>query len=114
MSIFGDMFEDEADRPSKHAGPAGARNGGSLDLKIPPSPRLSSGLCGIYNQGATCYLNSLLQTLIMTPEFRGMQSNILHDGVLLLQIQSIFQCQSLQNQEGQCQHYNRPGPGEVK
>lgn len=26
--------------------------------------------CGLSNQGATCYLNSLMQTLYMTPEFR--------------------------------------------
>ena len=38
---------------------------------MPLSPRLSCGFCGIFNQGATCYLNSLLQTLFMTPEFRG-------------------------------------------
>jgi ubiquitin carboxyl-terminal hydrolase 47 len=26
---------------------------------------------GLSNQGATCYMNSLLQTLYMTPEFRA-------------------------------------------
>eukprot|EP01084_Bolivina_argentea_P052315 96099_1 len=30
----------------------------------------SSGYVGLANQGATCYLNSLLQCLYMTPEFR--------------------------------------------
>jgi ubiquitin carboxyl-terminal hydrolase 47 len=29
-----------------------------------------TGFAGLSNQGATCYLNSLLQTLFMTPEFR--------------------------------------------
>eukprot|EP00048_Salpingoeca_helianthica_P014812 m.223684 g.223684 ORF g.223684 m.223684 type:complete len:1224 (+) comp16297_c0_seq1:475-4146(+) len=34
--------------------------------------RLSdTGFVGLANQGATCYLNSLLQTLFMTPEFRN-------------------------------------------
>jgi len=29
-----------------------------------------SGLCGLINQGNTCYMNSLIQTLHHTPEFR--------------------------------------------
>jgi len=40
-------------------------------LTPPPRPRYQCGLAGINNQGATCYLNSLLQTLLFTPEFRG-------------------------------------------
>jgi len=34
--------------------------------------RPSHGLVGLKNQGATCYLNSLIQTLYLTPEFRRM------------------------------------------
>lgn len=39
-------------------------------LPQPPAKRAKCGLCGISNQGATCYLNSLLQTLFFTTEFR--------------------------------------------
>eukprot|EP00667_Euglena_gracilis_P001133 EG_transcript_1133 len=34
-------------------------------------PKSSTGFVGLKNQGGTCYLNSLLQTLFMTPEFRA-------------------------------------------
>jgi len=34
--------------------------------------RPNHGLAGLKNQGATCYLNSLFQTLYLTPEFRKM------------------------------------------
>ncbi|KAI0222462.1 Ubiquitin carboxyl-terminal hydrolase 40 [Lamellibrachia satsuma] len=61
-----DLFE-EVD-----AGPASVTPGpGSRTAIVPPlPPRRSTRLAGIYNLGATCYLNSLLQTLLMTPEFR--------------------------------------------
>ena len=37
----------------------------------PPDGRGSSGFVGLKNQGATCYLNSLIQALYMTPELRS-------------------------------------------
>ena len=67
MSIFGDLFGDEEEGYASPIGPVNKINAGS----IPHPPRPSNGLCGIYNQGATCYMNSLLQTLLYTPEFRG-------------------------------------------
>ena len=40
-------------------------------LKAPPKPRCGTGFVGLKNQGATCYMNSLLQAQFMTPEFRN-------------------------------------------
>jgi ubiquitin C-terminal hydrolase len=34
-------------------------------------PKSKTGFVGLSNQGATCYLNSLIQTLYMTPELRS-------------------------------------------
>lgn len=62
--MFGSLFDDER--------PVGVMtNVHTLAVPRPPNRRLLCGLSGIENQGATCYLNSLLQTLLYTPEFRG-------------------------------------------
>ncbi|XP_051941258.1 ubiquitin carboxyl-terminal hydrolase 40 isoform X1 [Hippocampus zosterae] len=70
--MFGNLFEEGGNE-----GEAGvsvfSTTGGARFVKAgdePPSPRGRSKLCGIRNQGGTCYLNSLLQTLLFTPEFR--------------------------------------------
>lgn len=36
-----------------------------------PEKKSSTGFAGLSNQGATCYMNSLIQGLYMTPEFRS-------------------------------------------
>lgn len=40
-------------------------------FSITATSRPSSGFVGLVNQAMTCYLNSLLQALYMTPEFRN-------------------------------------------
>lgn len=49
-----------------------------------------TGLVGIANQGATCYLNSLIQTLLFTPELRGKGSNRSDSSVSYSRIQKPF------------------------
>ncbi|GIY64550.1 ubiquitin carboxyl-terminal hydrolase 40 [Caerostris darwini] len=61
--MFGSLFDDD-----RTAGVMTSVH--SLTIPKPPNRRLPCGLSGIENQGATCYLNSLLQTLLFTPEFR--------------------------------------------
>ncbi|XP_012878329.1 PREDICTED: ubiquitin carboxyl-terminal hydrolase 40 [Dipodomys ordii] len=66
--MFGDLFEEDYSSVSNnHYG-----KGKNLKTKTlePPAPREFTNLSGIRNQGGTCYLNSLLQTLHFTPEFR--------------------------------------------
>jgi len=64
--MFGDLFEEDGDGYMSTPG-TGVKGRESE----PPPPRGKVKLCGIKNQGGTCYLNSLIQTLLFTPEFRG-------------------------------------------
>ena len=66
------LFDEEASDLQSKPGSSEER---SSRVPRPPAPRNSSGLCGLSNLGATCYLNSLLQTLHFTPEFRGAPDN---------------------------------------
>jgi hypothetical protein len=59
--------------------------------------RVKTTYVGLRNQGATCYLNSLLQTLFMTPEFRSAlfswrssSSSLCAETCLPLQLQRLF------------------------
>ncbi|KAM5228686.1 ubiquitin carboxyl-terminal hydrolase 40 [Ctenodactylus gundi] len=66
--MFGDLFEEDYSSVSNN------QYGKGKKVKAkplePPAPREFTNLSGIRNQGGTCYLNSLLQTLHFTPEFR--------------------------------------------
>ncbi|XP_049596630.1 ubiquitin carboxyl-terminal hydrolase 40 [Syngnathus scovelli] len=66
--MFGNLFEEDGDEAEGAFSSGGTRVAKAGDE--PPAPRGRSKLCGIRNQGGTCYLNSLLQTLLFTPEFR--------------------------------------------
>nr|XP_058972797.1 ubiquitin carboxyl-terminal hydrolase 40-like [Pocillopora verrucosa] len=68
--MFGSLFEtDEEGSKNSKSGTTG-RVSKQNKLNWPPQPRGVTGICGLQNQGATCYLNSLLQTLFFIPEFR--------------------------------------------
>ncbi|XP_030211861.1 ubiquitin carboxyl-terminal hydrolase 40 [Gadus morhua] len=65
--MFGCLFEEEEEAGfSPNPGLGRVAKG----IEEPPPTRGKSNLSGIKNQGGTCYLNSLLQTLLFTPEFR--------------------------------------------
>lgn len=69
-SMLEALFGDDAASDDLRHGEQGSGGGGS-SITRPAAPRNATKLSGLSNLGATCYLNSLLQTLHFTPEFRG-------------------------------------------
>jgi ubiquitin carboxyl-terminal hydrolase 40 len=67
--MLGCLFGEEDEDLGGSRGDQGTGNSRG-NLKAPPAPRNKTRLSGLSNLGATCYLNSLLQTLHFTPEFR--------------------------------------------
>ena len=71
--MLGCLFGEEDEDLGGSRGDQGTGNSRG-NLKAPPAPRNKTRLSGLSNLGATCYLNSLLQTLHFTPEFRGIRA----------------------------------------
>jgi len=61
------LFKDAA---AGEAGQPGRTPTTMVSVPKPPDVRNASNLVGLDNQGATCYLNSLLQAMFFTPELR--------------------------------------------
>lgn len=68
FTMFGNLFDEDFSFLSNNQ--CGKQKSKHKDAEL-LVPRESTNLSGIKNQGGTCYLNSLLQTLLFTPEFRG-------------------------------------------
>jgi uncharacterized UBP type Zn finger protein len=80
--MFGALFdqgdEDGEDGETKTT----TTSTSACHLNAPPPPRSSSDFVGLDNQGATCYMNSLLQTWFMTPEIRKAMYSLSPEKVL--------------------------------
>lgn len=108
--MFGSLFENEEDEEETLFEKSSQNpHQGVSKPRCPPAPRGETGICGLQNQGATCYLNSLLQTLFFTPEFRDglfelREEDLDHNSslkarVIPLQLQKLFAKLLLLNQD---------------
>ena len=82
--MLADLFNEEVTY-DPIPDPTSSKKGSNCaeDLPEPEMTKGSSNFVGLYNQGATCYMNSSLQILYMTPKFRNLiNSLILCDKIL--------------------------------
>lgn len=77
QEMLAGLFDEEG--PHFDSGGNVSEEPNACSVPRPPYPRNSTGLCGLSNLGATCYLNALLQTLHFTPEFRGVCGVHVHE-----------------------------------
>jgi ubiquitin C-terminal hydrolase len=74
--MFGDLFEqDIAGDKQKFVESMNAQPKKRFiadDMELPPPTRSGGEFAGLVNKGATCYLNSLFQSLYFNPELRAL------------------------------------------
>ena len=97
----GSMATPQANTETAVEGGGGVGAGGSVTPLSPPVP---ARFVGLSNQGATCYMNSLLQTLYMTPEVGSY--GYVHTRVLLCMCAMFVWYVSLRTQGYECPWYH--------
>lgn len=74
MSELGNLFEEPNETEGQNYSLLSKKQYCAKNMAYyvdsPADPRDASGLMGLKNQGATCYLNALIQTMFMSPELR--------------------------------------------